>query len=153
MSIANPNTWKNLTGLLSLVSVISIGGDTHVAKFLHGRQNASLFLPKNCWNWLKVLLRIKRLFLRSMAVFAALDHWLFWRKALNLPPFSMVCTQLKRVANLHSIWPFYCGKCGAVYSMSTPSPSCLQVFLKATFSPALSQHRYCNCILYLFFRF
>ena len=92
------------------------------------------------------------MFSRSMVVFAALAHRPFHRKALNLPQLSIAHTWLKRVVNFLSMQPFCCGMSGAVYSKSTPSSSCLQAFLKAIFSSAFLQHRYCTYRLYLFFK-
>ena len=132
---------------------VPMGGDTYFTKFLHWRQDASLFLPKNCWNGLKFLFWVEGLFLRSMAVFADSAHNLFGRKALSFPPLSISHTWLKRVTNFCLMWPFCCDMPGVVYSKFTPSPSCLQAFFKAIVLHASSQHRYHIFLLYLFFKF
>ena len=51
------------------------------------------------------------------------------------------------------MWPFCCSIPRAVHLKSTPSPCCLHAFLKATFSPALLQLRFCNWRLCIFFIF
>ena len=84
-----------------------------------------------------------------MTVLAASVHKPFLRKVVNFPPLSMACIQLKRVINFPSTQPFCWDVLGVVNLNSIPIPSCLQALLKATFSPALSQCRYCTWILYL----
>ena len=99
------------------------------------------------------LLGVMKLFLRSIVVLVASAYKLFLRKEVNFLPWSIACTQLKRVVKLCLTLPFCWGLPGMVNSNSIPSPSCLQAFLKAIFLPGLSQHRYCTCIFYLVFKF
>ena len=109
-------------------------------------------LPKYCWNGLMCLLAVTKIS-RSIVVFAASAHRPFCRYVLNFPLSSITHTQLKRVVNFWLTQPVCCGIPWAVYSKLNPSPSCLKVYSKAWFSPALLQWRYCTCKLYLSFKF
>ena len=64
------------------------------------------------------------------------------KETIEFTPLSIADTWLKRAANFCLLPPFCCGVPWVVYLKSTLSPSCLQAFLKATFSPGSSQ-----CIL------
>ena len=83
-----------------------------------------IFFPKNCPNGLRFLLRVIRLFLRRVVVFAALAHRPFSRYALNFSLLSTAHTWLKKEANFCLTRLFCCGIPWTVYLQPPAFPVC-----------------------------
>ena len=73
------------------------------------------------------------------------------KKGEKFLSFSIVCTQINKVANFLSPYPFFCVILGAMYFNFTLIHSCLHSHEKASFSPPLLQWMYLTKTPYITF--
>ena len=75
-------------------------------KFLHSSYDTSHSFSQNCWDGLKYLVEVHRMFPRRVAVLVSLVHKPFLKKKEKFSLLSMACSLLNTIVNFHSTWPF-----------------------------------------------